>query len=420
MGESMIEEKLPVLKVHMLGGFSMEYGDKPISFRRNTATKSMKLLQILLHCGEGGIARGKLLESLYGREELADVANNLRVTSHRLKKMLVDAGLPEYDYIQIKSGIYRWSSPMEVEVDVHVFSNLVNSSKTETSEDKKIQLLKSACEVYHGEFLPGLSGEDWVLLESVQYKKKYTQALSQVCDSLMKQREYETVLDLCEKASEVYPFDEWQSVQVDCLMALNRYKEAIQLYEDTAKLFFEELGISPSEKMMNQFNEMSAKMSHKPQAINEIKGGLKEDEEEDGAFYCNLPSFRDGYRLVRRIIERSGQSVYLMLCTVTDGKGRPMENKEKLAAMTDELYDAVKHCLRRGDSFTKYSPTQFLILLVGTNQENCSMIFDRISRYFAREHKSWEQYLEYYVSSIADVENDNSRISFRSNGFHWN
>lgn len=420
MGESMIEEKLPVLKVHMLGGFSMEYGDKPISFRRNTATKSMKLLQILLHCGEGGIARGKLLESLYGREELADVANNLRVTSHRLKKMLVDAGLPEYDYIQIKSGIYRWSSPMEVEVDVHVFSNLVDSSKTETSEDKKIQLLKSACEVYHGEFLPGLSGEDWVLLESVQYKKKYTQALSQICDSLMKQREYETVLDLCEKASELYPFDEWQSVQVDCLMALNRYKEAIQLYEDTAKLFFEELGISPSEKMMNQFNEMSAKMSHKPQAINEIKGGLKEDEEEDGAFYCNLPSFRDGYRLVRRIIERSGQSVYLMLCTVTDGKGRPMENKEKLAAMTDELYDAAKHCLRRGDFFTKYSPTQFLILLVGTNQENCSMIFDRISRYFAREHKSWEQYLEYYVSSIADVENDNSRISFRSNGFHWN
>lgn len=398
----------------------MEYGDKPISFRRNTATKSMKLLQILLHCGEGGIARGKLLESLYGREELADVANNLRVTSHRLKKMLVDAGLPEYDYIQIKSGIYRWSSPMEVEVDVHVFSNLVDSSKTETSEDKKIQLLKSACEVYHGEFLPGLSGEDWVLLESVQYKKKYTQALSQICDSLMKQREYETVLDLCEKASELYPFDEWQSVQVDCLMALNRYKEAIQLYEDTAKLFFEELGISPSEKMMNQFNEMSAKMSHKPQAINEIKGGLKEDEEEDGAFYCNLPSFRDGYRLVRRIIEHSGQSVYLMLCTVTDGKGRPMENKEKLAAMTDELYDAIKHCLRRGDSFTKYSPTQFLILLVGTNQENCSMIFDRISRYFAREHKSWEQYLEYYVSSIADVENDNSRISFRSNGFHWN
>lgn len=211
----MIEEKLSGVKVHMLGGFSMEYGGKPISFRRNTATKSMKLLQILLHCGDEGIARSKLLENLYGREELADVANNLRVTSHRLKKMLVDAGLPEYDYIQIKSGIYRWSGPMEVEVDALVFSNLVDLSEKENNEDKKIQLLKDACEVYHGEFLPGLSGEDWVLLESVQYKKKYTQALGQICDTLMKQREYETVLDLCEKASELYPFDEWQSVQVE-------------------------------------------------------------------------------------------------------------------------------------------------------------------------------------------------------------
>lgn len=397
----------------------MEYGDRPISFRRNTATKSMKLLQILLHCGENGIARAKLLENLYGREELADVSNNLRVTSHRLKKMLVDAGLPEYDYIQIKSGIYRWNAPMEAEVDALMFSHLIELGEAETDGEKKIQYLRQACETYHGEFLPGLSGEDWVLLESVQYKKKYTHALEEICDHMFKRREYETVLKLCDTASELYPFDEWQSVQVDCLMALNRYKEAIQIYEDTAKLFFEELGISPSEKMMNQFKEMSAKMSHKPQAINEIKGGLKEDDEEDGAFYCNLPSFRDGYRLVRRIIERSGQSVYLMLCSITDGKGRPMENKVKLTAMSDELYDAIKQCLRRGDSFTKYSPTQFLILLVGTNQENCGMIFDRISRCFSREHKSWEQHLEYYVSSIADVENDKSRISFRSNGFHW-
>ena len=110
---------------------------------------------------------------------------------------------------------------------------------------------------------------------------------------------------------------------------------------------------------MNQFKEMSAKMSHKPQALNEIKGGLKEEEEEEGAFYCNLPSFRDGYRLVRRIIERSGQSVYLMLCTVTDGKGHPMENKEKLAAMTDELYDAIKHCLRREIPLQNIVPHSF-------------------------------------------------------------
>lgn len=415
----MMEEKLPVLKVHMLGGFSLTYGDEPISFRRSSATKATKLLQIMIHYKEKGISRNKLLDNLYGQEELADVANNLRVTSHRLKKMLVEAGLPEYDYINIKSGIYRWDSPMEVQVDALEFSALVESAYQEKSNMKRTDILRRACEAYQGEFLPGQSGEEWVLLESVNYKKLYTRALEEVCDYLKEHREYEKALELCSKAVEIYPLDEWQAVQIDCLMALNRYKEALKIYEDTAKLFFEELGISPSEKMMEQFREMSNKMSLKPRAISDIKGGLNEEEADQGAFYCSLPSFRDGYRLVRRIIERNGQSVYLMLCTITDGKGRPMENKERLALMSDELYNSIKYCLRRGDSFTKYSPTQFLVLLVGTNKENTNIIFDRISRHFSREHKSWKQYLEYYVSSIADVEGDKSRISFRGDGFHW-
>ena len=44
-----MEKELPELKIDMLGRFSMFYGDQAISFKRNTATKALKLLQILLH-----------------------------------------------------------------------------------------------------------------------------------------------------------------------------------------------------------------------------------------------------------------------------------------------------------------------------------------------------------------------------------
>lgn len=77
-----MSEKLAVLEVHMLGDFSVMYGEQPIAFGKNTTTKAMKLLQILLYYGEQGIAREKLLSLLYGRDELADAANNLRVTVH--------------------------------------------------------------------------------------------------------------------------------------------------------------------------------------------------------------------------------------------------------------------------------------------------------------------------------------------------
>lgn len=44
-----MDNQLPELKVNMLGRFSITYGEQPITFKRNSATKAVKLLQILLH-----------------------------------------------------------------------------------------------------------------------------------------------------------------------------------------------------------------------------------------------------------------------------------------------------------------------------------------------------------------------------------
>ena len=415
-----MSEKLAVLEVHMLGDFSVMYGEQPIAFGKNTTTKAMKLLQILLYYGEQGIAREKLLSLLYGRDELADAANNLRVTVHRLKKMIVEAGLPEAEYVNIKKGIYSWQAPMKTIVDAKTFTALHKEEEASDDARHKEELLKEICRMYHGEFLPDLSGEEWVLIESIQYKKIYTQSLKSLCAILIHRGNYKEALSYCDTACRLYPFDEWQSVKIECYMGLKQYREAMKEYEDTAKLFFEELGINPSERLMKQFEEMSNQINYtKPKEITEIKDRLKEEEEQGGAYYCGLPSFRDSYRLVSRMLERSGQSAYLMLCSLTDGKGHPMEKPEKLEFMMDELQKTVQHCLRKGDSFTKYSASQYLILLIGTDKESCKMIFDRLRKYYAREHKSWAKNLEFFVSSVADVENLDSPIKFNGEQGVW-
>lgn len=122
-----MDNQLPELKVNMLGRFSITYGEQPITFKRNSATKAVKLLQILLHSslvedrGSTGIPRAQLLDDLFGREELANVGNNLRVTVFRLRKMLIEAGLPEYEYIVKEKGVFYWRSPMKVDLDVARF-----------------------------------------------------------------------------------------------------------------------------------------------------------------------------------------------------------------------------------------------------------------------------------------------------------
>lgn len=46
-----MNEKLPILNVHMLGDFSVMYGDQPISFGKNTTTKAMKLYRFFCIMG---------------------------------------------------------------------------------------------------------------------------------------------------------------------------------------------------------------------------------------------------------------------------------------------------------------------------------------------------------------------------------
>lgn len=408
-----MENKMPLLQVRLFGKERITYGDVPILFGRNSITKAVKLLLILLHYGEDGIARNRLLEALYGREELANAGNNLRVTIHRLKKILVEAGLPEYEYIVSKGGFYYWDSPMEAVVDTKVFQALIGQAEEEPDPKKKLAMLTEACQMYGGEFLQKLSGDEWVLLESVQYKNLYTGALQQVCASLMEQREYDEALRMVEPACEMYPFDEWQSIKIDCYIAMNRYKDALKEYEATAKLLIEELGISPSEKMMEQFKIMSEHISNRPQVITEIKGGLQEEKEESGAFFCTFPGFRDAYRVIRRGMERNGQSVFLLVCTLTDTKGRPLEASGKLDVMSEALFDAIKNSLRRCDSFTKYNQSQYLVMLMGTNEENCQIVIERISGRFAREHKSYAQHLQCSVSSLYNIEHMKSGAQFR-------
>lgn len=80
--------KKSVLKVQMFGAYSIEYEGKPISFERNTATKTNQLMQILLQAGEKGVARAKLLSDLFGDEEMSNSANSLRATVFRLRRLL--------------------------------------------------------------------------------------------------------------------------------------------------------------------------------------------------------------------------------------------------------------------------------------------------------------------------------------------
>jgi hypothetical protein len=77
-------------------------------------------------------------------------------------------------------------------------------------------------------------------------------------------------------------------------------------------------------------------------------------------------------------MERSGMSVYMMLLTLVDYEGKKIANQTKLEHRGKLMQQAITTTLRQGDTFCKYSASQFLILLVGTSKESCKVVYRRI------------------------------------------
>lgn len=372
------------LKVHMLGGFSLVYGGKTIPNNYSGTSKMMQLFQILLYAGRDGIPRGELISRLYERENLEDAGATLRVNIYRLRKYIQKLNCFENtDCIWFQEGIYRWNyCAVPLERDTDLFLTTAEAALEEEDPDKKVELLKEACRMYRGEFLPELAGEEWVAIESCKYQKLYVDCINEAAVLLKERGQFGELLELSSQASSIYYFEEYYLMQIDCLMALGRYKEAMEIYETAASFYFEELGLEPSEEMMDRFRQMREKIHYNASVISDIKHGLQEGENKNGAYFCSYPGFVDCYHIVCRMSERSGQPAFLMLCSLVDGEELPLTEDARLGNCMDKLKSAIRSALRRGDSFTRYGNNQFLVLLVGIKQENCAITQSRITNCF--------------------------------------
>ena len=142
---------------------------------------------------------------------------------------------------------------------------------------------------------------------------------------------------------------------MEALASMGRYEEARKLYDETVAYYFNEQGLRPSRKLMEQFERLGVEMTHQHAALDQIQAELSgKGDTFPGGYLCNYPVFTGIYRMVERMLERGGQSVYLMLCTVVDGKGNPMKEGPKLDELVKRMGDAVRRSIRRGDAMTQY------------------------------------------------------------------
>jgi DNA-binding SARP family transcriptional activator len=392
-------------KVHFFKEFSLSQDGRIILEGPLKTSKVFQLLQYFLAHRSRSFTKEHLIELLYGDEFVDNPTNALKIIVHRLRKQILTLGLPEMDYIINNNGKYGWNPEVPCQVDIEVFEQTMKKAlHPGLPEEESLKLMLEAIHLYRGPFLGSSLSESWMIPLRVRYEEAYKHLMSRAFELIRKKEDYILLLYIASQGLELYPMDEdFSREKIYGLHQTGKTKEAIAEYNRIVDLIFNEYGVTPSEELQELYKKVSASTQKNAHNVDEVKHSLDEGEDEDGAYFTNYQNFADSYRFLVRGLERSGLSAYLMLCSMVTRQGKLLDEEAQLAPASDALKAASKASLRRGDLYTRYSPSQYLYLLIGINQENCSIVFDRIEKHFRKENRGNQVSLKYKVISAADI-----------------
>ena len=400
--------------IQMLGQFTVSVDGQHLYFGENNKANFLKLIQVILLHHEAGIAKRELIDYVFGYKELLDENNSLNNLLHQARTQLKKSGLPGKRYIEGKKGIYspEWLEEYTFSYDFTDFRRLCQQARDAATAEEKAALYAQANRLYRGELLPDFSTENWVILESIQLKESYDELVRFLGGFYREQQDYESLCQLYTQAARIYPESGWQIQLIDALILKKQMKEAYELYDKTARYYLDELEVPLPDELVQCYARIYEELKVVSEDIEDIQADiLKRDavlksgedtEPHSGSYYCAYASFIDVYHVLRRNMSRRGSSIFMMLCTLVDYEGKPIQNPEKLNARSEALKQALYEGLRQGDVFTKYSSSQYLLLLIGTKKEDCSIIYQRLARKL-KELTGPRAELRYRIVSLAEI-----------------
>ena len=396
----MKERPYSTFYARLLGGFSFSGDGQEIPIKGNLRSKYLQVLVMLLKAGKEGISKERLMVRIASGTDSRDkMMNNLRQQIFVLRRTMNGLEFPEGQYIVSVKGRYYFSRDQDVMTDTGQIDQLYQVLRSgKCGKEKRTEILREICNIYSGEFLPMLSGEEWAAVEGAYYQNIFFECMKELCGLLKEQKNYDEMLELCSKASQLHPYDEWQALEIDCLMAKNRYMDALKVDEKATEVFYEEFGVSPFDSVMAKYRSSQGQLLYASGVLSEIKGEMMKQDTGMGAYYCNYPSFLDVYRLMVRLKERQDLKISLMICTLDSEEQN--EKVTDISRIMEDFQSFISENLRRSDVFTRYSPNQFLILLFGSDEQSGEKVVARLQRKWRMSRGEGKPWTDFAVEEI--------------------
>lgn len=397
-----MNEQTPLsASVSMLGGFSITIGDKTINNQNNQSKKPWILLEYLITFRNRDISSNELIELIWGDEDSTNPSGALKTLLFRSRKLLTDLDCPPQNLIIQQRGTYAWNKDLDTVVDADLFENLANMALNDCdSQEQRLACCLEALEIYKGDFLPTSSWESWVVPISTYYHSLYLKVVHMAVNLLLQNEDYSAIAEVCQKASVIEPYDEeLHYYLIFSLFKDGKQRAALDHYNHVIDMLYSQFAITPSDRLKSLYKLIRDTEHGITTDLSVVQDSLAEETRQNGAFFCEYSVFKDIYQLENRSIERTGDSIYLCMLTLSDLNNillpQPFLNKGMEA-----LGDSVCSSLRRGDVYSRYSVSQYILLLPTATYENGEVVLKRIIQNFRKSYTRKDMNVSYSLQAI--------------------
>lgn len=402
------------LEVSLLGRFEITLDGDSILQSLGNSKKKLALLQYLIVNKDSQFTNFNLFEHLWNDDNSSNPESALKTLVSRLRKDLKPFDLS--NIVSTSHGVYQWNYELYDNIDIYKFEKLVTElMDVPILDDVTENKFEEVFLLYKGDLLVGYDTEAWIVPKSMHYHEMYLKIAYKYITLLNDASRYDDTMRIARRALEIDQFDSRLNLELmNAMLALDMKTEAMRHYNYTVNLHYTELGTRPSEDIM-EFYKTLIKVEHNSESTLEaVSRELEKDDGNKTAFVCDYSIFKDIYKINMRNLHRLGITVFLGVVTLSNVNPEPSDSELMLLDKVMGMLKAtLKFNLRKGDTISRYGPSQYVVLLPTPNYNSGSLALERVKNAFYKDCTIPDFVLSYKLTPIGY--NDNSDVYYTSN-----
>ncbi len=396
------------ITVHLFRNFSILYRGREVVSLLAKSSKSISVLKYLILNQDRPVPVSDLVEVFWNDEGGANPENALKTLISRMRKAISHEAPELWNCIVTEQGTYQWKPSLPCDVDVFAFENLCLGLLSDViSAPERRDAFLRAIYLYRGNLDVPFVTDEWLRGRGMYYQELYLKTVARFVVLLKEERDYETIINICRTALNIESFDE--TLNLELMYALKETSQnnaALIHYRYSTDMYYKYLGIDPSDKMLEFYKQLIKADLGAKDNMAVIRDRLVQQKPDGKAFVCDYSIFKDIYQLQLRNVERWGVQMFLALIMVEHADQGGEFNPFVLDRIMQDLMEILISCLRKGDIITRYSSSQFAVLLQMTAQTDGEIVIDRIRRQFYATNTHPYTKLIFQIDPVIDHRGD--------------